>query len=50
METNKVTKRAKRTFGPDTLLRGLSLGGPSRPDGHDQALRKGPGPSGRIGV
>jgi hypothetical protein len=25
------------------------LGGPARPDGHSQALRKGPGPSGRLG-
>jgi hypothetical protein len=25
------------------------LGGPARPDGHGQALRKGPGPSGRLG-
>ena len=25
------------------------MGGPARPDGHDQALRKGPGPSGRLG-
>jgi hypothetical protein len=49
-DRSKVTKRAKRTFGPDTLLRGLGLGGPSRPDGHGQALRKGPGPSGRLGV
>ena len=25
------------------------MGGPGRPDGHGQALRKGPGPSGRLG-
>jgi hypothetical protein len=50
METkNKVTKREKHTFGPDTLLRGLGLGGLGRPDGLGQALRKGPGPSGRLG-
>ena len=24
------------------------MGGPGRPDGHDQALRKGPGPSGHL--
>jgi hypothetical protein len=50
METkNKVTKRAKHTFGLGTLLRGLGLGGLGRPDGLGQALRKGPGPSGRLG-
>jgi hypothetical protein len=49
METkNKVTKWAKHTFGPDTLLRGLGLGGLGRPDGLGQALRKGPGSSGRL--
>jgi hypothetical protein len=48
-DKNKVTKRAKHTFGPGTLLRGLGFGGLGRPDGHDQALRKGLGPSGRLG-
>jgi hypothetical protein len=48
-DKNKVTKRAKHTFGPGTLLRGLGLGGLGRPGGHDQALCKGPGPSGRLG-
>jgi hypothetical protein len=49
-DKNKVTERAKHTFGPGTLLRGHSLGGPSRPDGHGQTLRKGLGPSGRLRV
>jgi hypothetical protein len=48
-DINKVTERTKHTFGPGTLLRGLSLGRLSGPDGHGQALRKGPGPSGRLG-
>ena len=48
-DKNKVTKRAKHTFGPGTLLRGLGFGGLGRPDDHGQALRKGPGPSGRLG-
>jgi hypothetical protein len=48
-DKNKVIKRAKHTFGPGTLLRGLGLGGLGRPDGLGQALRKGPGPSGRLG-
>ena len=43
-------KAGETTFGPDALLRGLSLGGPSRPDGHGQTLRKGPGLGGRLGV
>jgi hypothetical protein len=30
----KITKRAKHTFGPGTLLQDHGLGGPSRPDGH----------------
>jgi hypothetical protein len=46
---DKVTKRAKHTFGPGTLLRGHGLGGLGRPDGHGQALRKGPGLSGHLG-
>jgi hypothetical protein len=49
-DKNKVTKRAKHTFGPVTLQRDLSLGGPSRPDGHVQTLHEGPSPSGRLGV
>ena len=48
-DINKVTKRAKHTFGLGTLLRGLGLGGLDRPDGLGQALRKGPGPSGCLG-
>jgi hypothetical protein len=48
-DKNKVTKRAKHTFGLGTLLRDHDLGGLGRPDGHGQALRKGPGPSGRLG-
>jgi hypothetical protein len=48
-DKNKITKRAKHTFGPGTLLWGHGLAGPGRPDGHSQALRKGPGPSGRLG-
>jgi hypothetical protein len=48
-DINKVTKRAKHTFGPGTLLRGLGFGGLGRPDDHDQALRKGPSPSKRLG-
>jgi hypothetical protein len=48
-EKNKVAKRAKHTFGPGTLLRGLGLGGLGRPNGLVQVLRKGPGPSGRLG-
>jgi hypothetical protein len=47
-DKNKVIKRAKHTFGPGTLLRGHGLGGLGRPDGHDQALRKGPSPSGHL--
>jgi hypothetical protein len=31
------------------LLRGLDFGRPGRPDDHSQALRKGSGPSGRLG-
>jgi hypothetical protein len=42
-------KAVEHTFGPGTLLRGLGLGGLGRPDGLGQALRKGPGPSGRLG-
>jgi hypothetical protein len=49
METNKVTKRAKHTFGLGTLLGGHGLGRLGRPNGHDQALRKGPGSSRRLG-
>jgi hypothetical protein len=41
---------SETTFGPDTLLRGLSLGGPSIPDGHGQTLRKGPSLGGRLRV
>jgi hypothetical protein len=37
-DKNKVTKWAKHTFGPGTLLRGHGLGRLGRPDGH------GPGP------
>jgi hypothetical protein len=48
-DKNKVTKRAKHTFGLGTLLRGLGLGGLGRPDGFGQALHKGPDPSGRLG-
>ena len=48
-DKNKVTKRAKHTFGPGTLLRGHGLGGLGRPDGLGQALRKGPDSSGRLG-
>ena len=48
-DKNEVTKRAKHTFGPGTLLRGLGFGRPGRPDDHSQALRKGPGPNGRLG-
>jgi hypothetical protein len=47
METkNKITERAKHTLGPGTLLRGHGSG---RPNDHSQALRKGPGPNGRLG-
>ena len=49
METKKVAKRAKHTFGPGTLLRGLGLCGLGRPDSLGQALRKGPGPSEHLG-
>jgi hypothetical protein len=48
-DKNKVIKRAKHTFGTGTLLWGHGLGGPAKPDGHGQALRKGPSPSGRLG-
>jgi hypothetical protein len=48
-DKNKITMRTKQTFGPGTLLCGHSLGGLSSPDGHGQALRKGPGPSGHLG-
>jgi hypothetical protein len=48
-DKNKVAKRAKHTFGPGTLLRGLGFGRPGRPDDHNQALHKSPGPSGRLG-
>ena len=48
-DKNKITKQTKQTFGPGTLLRSHGLGGLGRPDGHCQALRKGPGPSGRLG-
>jgi hypothetical protein len=48
-DINKVTKRAKHTLGPNTLLWGHSLGRPGRPDDHSQALGKGPGPGGRLG-
>jgi hypothetical protein len=48
-DKNKITMQAKQTFGLGTLLCGHSLGGSSSPDGHGQALRKGPGPSGRLG-
>jgi hypothetical protein len=48
-DINKVTERAKHTSGPGTLLRGLGFGRPGRPDDHSQTLRKGPGPSGRLG-
>jgi hypothetical protein len=44
--------KTKSQSGVPILLRPRhpSLGGPSRPDGHGQILRKGPGPSGRLGV
>jgi hypothetical protein len=45
-DKNKVTERAEHTFGLGTLLGGHGSGGP---DGHSQALHKGPGPSGRLG-
>jgi hypothetical protein len=48
-DKNKITKRAKHNFGPGTLLRGHGLGRLGRPNGHGQALRKGPGLSGRLG-
>jgi hypothetical protein len=32
-DKNKVAKRAKHTFGPGTLLRGLGFGGESRLEG-----------------
>jgi hypothetical protein len=48
-DKNKITMRTKQTFGPSTLLCGHSFGGLSSPGGHGQALRKGPGPSGRLG-
>jgi hypothetical protein len=48
-DKNKVAKRAKHTFGPGTLMRGLGFDRPGRPNDHSQALRKGPGPSGRLG-
>jgi hypothetical protein len=47
-DKNKVTERAKHTLGPGTLLWGLGFGRPDRPDDHSQALRKSPGPSGRL--
>jgi hypothetical protein len=46
METKTKSQSAKTHLRP----RHPSLGGPSRPDGHGQTLRKGPGPSGRLGV
>jgi hypothetical protein len=49
-DKNTTTTRTKQIFGPGTLLCGHSLGGLSSPDGHGQALRKGPGPSGRLGL
>jgi hypothetical protein len=48
-DKNKITMQTKQTFGPGTLLCGHSLGRLSSPDGHGQALLKGPGPSGRLG-
>ena len=48
-DKNKITMRARQTFGPGTLLCGHSLGRLSSPDGHGQALCKGPRPSGRLG-
>jgi hypothetical protein len=41
----EVSKRPRHTFSLGTLLRGCGLGGLGRPDGHDQVLRKGSGPS-----
>jgi hypothetical protein len=46
------TKSQSRQNIPSARARcceGLGLGGPGRPDGHGQALRKVPGPSGRLG-
>jgi hypothetical protein len=48
-DKNKVAKWEEHTFSPGTLLRGLGLGELGRPDGLGKALRKGPGPSGRLG-
>ena len=48
-DKNKVTERAKHTLGPGTLLSGHGSGRPGTPDDHSQALRKGPGPNGRLG-
>jgi hypothetical protein len=48
-DKNKITMRTRQTFGPGTLLRDHSLGRLSSPDGHGQALRKGPCLSGRLG-
>jgi hypothetical protein len=48
-DKNKVAKRAGHTFGLGALSRGLDLGGLGRPKGLGQALRKGPGPSERLG-
>jgi hypothetical protein len=46
METKTKSQSGKTPLWPGHP----SLGGPSRPDGHDQTLRKGPAPSGRLGV
>jgi hypothetical protein len=48
-EAKTKSQSRQNTFGLGTLLRGHGLGGPGRPNGHGQALRKGPGPSGRLG-
>jgi hypothetical protein len=46
---NKVTKRAKHTFDPGTLLRGLGQRGLGRSDGLGQVLHKGLSPAHGLG-